>query len=229
VSQIIKNNTASGGGPISMVNMVVLAAGSGVYTPSSGMKYVWVRAIAGAGASGGTPATSISTVAVGGPGGSACYGESVYSAATLGATVSYTVGAGGVAVSGAAGGAGGNTTFGSFFTLGGGGGGAASTAGTAVQANGGVGGTLISGSVQIEIAGTSGMYSTGITSPVDLVTSGFGPYSALGLGGPPSTGNFPGEAGTGYGSGPSGPTSENNIAKTGINGQPGVIIIMEYI
>jgi len=110
-------------------------ATSGTYTPSAGMAYCWVRLIGGGGGGGGV-AGGTATAGAGG-GGSGGYTEGVYSAATVGASQTVTIGAGGTATAGGAGGNGGTTSFGALLTGSGGYGAAAATSASYFRANAG--------------------------------------------------------------------------------------------
>ena len=68
---------------------------SGTYTPTTGMKYCWVRMVGGGGAGGGELPATGKMLASGGGGGSGEYAEGVYTAATIGGSQTVTIGAGG--------------------------------------------------------------------------------------------------------------------------------------
>jgi hypothetical protein len=101
--------------------------GSGTYTPTSGMKHCLVFSTGGGGGSGGAvtaATTNDCAVAAGGAAGGTCI--EAFSAATIGASQTVTIGAAGsagAAGTGGNGGNGGNTTFGSLHTATGGAGG----------------------------------------------------------------------------------------------------------
>lgn len=135
-------------------------AGDTVYTPTAGMVYCIVEAVAGGGGGGGA-APGPSTSSVGGGGGSGMYVRDVYDAATIGPSVAITIGTrgiGGPGTNGGSGSPGGNTIFGSFFTAFGGGGGTcfSGPVASSLIAPGGVGGTTLSPTGLISIRGSAG-------------------------------------------------------------------------
>ena len=71
--------------------------GTGTYTPTTGMLYCQVICLGGGGAGGGAASTGATTTAEGGGGGSGEYAVGVFSASTIGASQSVTIGAGGTA------------------------------------------------------------------------------------------------------------------------------------
>jgi len=160
---------------------VFSTAGTANWTKGANAKWVEVTVIGGGGAGGsGTSGANSS----GGGGGS--YGFKRFNAAVLGATESYTVGAGGVAgANNSAGGAGGNSSFGTTLLLranGGPGGGATAAAG-GVIGNGDVryagGASALNGAAGVDTAtdpsprgGGSGGYNTG--SPATAIAGGNG-------------------------------------------------------
>ena len=120
------------------------SAGSGTYTPTLGTQFIIVEMVGGGGGSGGATATT-GTAAVSGPGGAGAYVKFKMTAAQIGASLSYTVGARGSAGTGGAspgaGGTGGATIFGTWTANGGTGSAGSST----TQANGGSSGTIVNG------------------------------------------------------------------------------------
>lgn len=213
---------------LSVVNQVF--TGSGTYTPTSGMVYCIIQAIGGGGGGGGAAATTGAEFAAGGGGGSGEYAVGAFSASTIGASQSVTIGAAGAANSGAAGGNGGNTSVGS----------------TLISANGGTGGTVTgatsSGAACAGVAGgtggTGGDYRTpgqpghsAFASPALTAWSGFGGSSQLGAGGVEIQGvNGTGNAGVGYGAGGSGAVNATSqSARSGGAGTAGIVVVTEYV
>jgi hypothetical protein len=217
--------TGSGSG-FTSINIQTFNA-TGVYTPSVGMAYCIIEAIGGGGGGGGSAACSSSQCAAGGAGAGGSYGRSVFSAATIGASQTVTIGARGMGGNGnTAGTAGGNTSVGALITSNGGGGGAGGPASsTATISAPGLGGTSTG---TIGFAGVQGL--NGIILPtINYALGGQGGYS---IGGGPGQPVFPGGGGVGltFGSGGAGATTLNSgSAATGGNAQAGVVYITEFI
>lgn len=210
------------------VNNQVFAS-TGTYTPTLGMVYCEVMMLGGGGAGGGAAATGGTTNSIGGGGGAGEYAVGVFSAATIGASQSVTIGAAGVGASGTTGGSGGTTSLGALMTAVGGSGGvtaAAATLGNVAGASGGTGGT--GGSYRSNgYAGGFGLW----TGANQIVISGAGANSQIGMGGA----NLAGTTATGnaaaiYGAGGGGAIALiSQTAQTGGAGSKGVVIITEYI
>lgn len=223
------------------VNKIFLTTpGAGTYTPTTGMSECYVECVGGGGGGNATAAAGLTDIYLGG-GAAGGYCAKLFTAAEIGSSQSYVVGAGGAGGvapapgSGTvvAGSTGGSTTFGSFLTASGGAGGS-STQFLIVSGGSGTGGDLnISGQ-------DSGFYITFNTDPSTIYgLSGYGGSSMYGQGGSglSSSGysgglgaSIAGLSGTGYGSGPGGaicafaPKVVNGTA-----GQGGIIVITEYI
>lgn len=188
---------------------------SGTYTPSAGMLYCIVECIGGGGG-GNSGAGGVNGVA-GGGGGSGGYSRGTYTAATIGASQSVTIGAGGGAGAG-----GGTSSLGSLISSGGGGAGTAGAAG----GGGGTGGTGASGSVNLRggngNAGSGGNGTGGSSS-----VGGVGGSTLLG-------GNGGGGNGATSSNGTTGATNTGGGGGGGANGGTGaaggsgIIIITEY-
>jgi hypothetical protein len=150
-----------GGGGVTSVAVTVHATpGNFVYTPTVGMKFVCVE-IAGGGGSGQSPAPggpSFFPSGTGGGGGGYC--KRFFSAAEIGASQNFTVGAGGASVTNANGIAGEASSFGSFMTANGGG------RGSFLD---GQGGTATGGDVNI--FGSPGSYSFVVSTDGLVVVS----------------------------------------------------------
>jgi hypothetical protein len=100
--------------PVTSINVQTLT-GAGTYTPTTGMKFINVKMVGGGGGSGGVSAAAgVAAAAAGGSGGS--YLEFVMTAAQVGGSLAYSVGAAGAAGASTPGngGAGGTTTFGNW-------------------------------------------------------------------------------------------------------------------
>lgn len=210
---------------------------NGTYTPTTGMFNCIVEAVGGGGGGGGaTGAVGQSSAAAGGAGGG--YARKVFTSATIGASQTVTIGAGGAGAlgDGATGTTGGTTTLGSTLlqaTGGAGGEGGSSTATIiAVPAvnPAAVGGVGTLGDLNVKgNGGDKGIVLLGTAT--NQMIGGAGGASHLGGGAnSPSAGVFDGIAGGVYGGGGSGAVSyNNNGAKTGGAGAAGVIIITEYV
>jgi hypothetical protein len=208
-------------------------AASGTYTPTSGMKYCTIECIGAGGGGGGTTTCGAAQASVGGGGGGGGYARTDASAATIGASQTVTIGAGGSsgAVGGGAGGTGGTTSVGSLCASTGGAGGSGSGAITAVYFafGGGAGG---GGSIgNIGNSGQPGGYGSG-SSTSGYVASGAGGTASYGGGGNSvvGTGAGSGAGGGQYGGGGAGgATSTSNTQQTGGAGAIGYAVITEYI
>jgi hypothetical protein len=208
--------------------------GTGTYTPTTGMLYCVIQCVGGGGAGGGAAATSATQNSFGGGGQAGEYAVGVFSAATIGASQSVTIGAGGTGVAGTTGNAGGNTSVGSTLISANGGGGGGTATGTLASpaiAPGASGGT----------SGTGGSYRT--TGPFGgmgmmLGVLGFY-YSGAGAASVLSTSTLPlidqatstGNAGNLYGGGGGGGGQQQSQAgtKAGGAGANGIVIVTEYV
>lgn len=224
-NKTITSPIITGAGFIKNVTKQVFTSG-GTYTPTTGMVYCVIEAVAGGGGGGG--ANGAGAPAAGGAAGS--YSRSVITAATIGSSQTVTIGAGGTAGAntGGTGGAGGATSVGSIITTnaGNGGVGSSSASGTS-QVAGGVGGTV--GTGDITIAGGNGEGGSYVSATAGK--SGNGASSLLGVGGfgfygLAASAPAAGSAASGYGAGGSGGFGSS---KLGGVGAPGLVIITEYI
>lgn len=201
---------------------------SGTYTPTTGMLYCKVRIVGGGGGGGGAAATTGAQTSVGSGGGAGEYAEGTFSAATVGASQTVTIGAAGAANSGAAGGNGGTSSLGALITCGGGTGGVTGAAAGVVNITGSLGGTGGSGG-SFRSPGRKGYSSTGATASVNLI-GGEGGDSQFGTGGLGAASNAAGVAALGYGSGGSGALNfTSQSARSGGAGTAGLIVIDEYV
>lgn len=201
---------------------------NGTYTPTSGMVYCIIECVGGGGASGGAPATGATQVSCGSGGAGGEYARGVYSAATIGASQTVTIGAGGTGASGTTGGNGGTTSVGAVITAAGGTGGAVAGPAAAISSGYVAGGTGGSGG-DLYIPGGIGQGSS----------ASFGTFFFPGDGGSTPFGMGPsgeagaassGIAGTGYGSGPSGQVNnQSTAAQTGVNGKAGYVLVTEFV
>lgn len=211
---------------------------TGTYTPTSGMKYAWVRVQAPGGGGGGADSTAGADPVTGGGGGAGGYSEEVLSAATIGASQTVTIGAVGTAGSNAGGngGTGGTTSFGALLQATGGAGGTGSgSASTSIAPRApGAGGVGSSGSVNSN--GGPGEY--GITASTSVAPTaaanwravgGNGGPSMLGAGGIGGVIDAVGGNGLAYGGGGGGAAEDDATGQTGGTGGEGIVIVMEFI
>jgi hypothetical protein len=222
--------SSSGGAGFSAVNIQTFTA-SGTYTPTTNMQYCVVEVIGGGGGAGGAPASGVDQFSLGGSGSGGEYARGVFTATTIGASQTVTIGAGGTGGTGAVG-SGGNTT----------------SLGTLITCVGGAGGNIIGPSTSNELLGIAGgTGGTGgnfrmpgdSTCPINaffyIGVGGFASYSNggdsfYGSGGIFSNISGPGGNGTGYGAGGGGViNSPSTAASTGGNGTNGLVIVTEYI
>lgn len=215
---------------------VQVITSSGTYTPTAGAKFGIARGVGGGAGGGGSSTPPSGQVSSGAGGNSGSYAETRFS---ITGPIPVTIGAGGPGGPGSAtstgasiGGAGGDTIFGSLMTCPGGNSGLASNSFTIPN---------ICQSIQTRSATPTGpinlFFIEGEAGGNGLALgggiSGRGGSNPLGSGGQSvgSGGNssVAGNNGSGYGAGGSGAFSGSSGAgKSGGNGTPGVIIIMEY-
>jgi hypothetical protein len=230
-STVTINNTLPLGA-FNSINVQVIST-SGTYTPTPGMAWCQVQVLGGGGAGGGAPSTTPSTGAASGGGGAGEYAVGVFSAVTIGASQTVTIGAGGIGVSGANGGNGGTTSFGALITAGGGQGGIGGVSGNNAGVSGGVGGTGGTGGSYRSPGsnGTIGFFTIAFGEGVGIVISGAGASTIFGNGGfPGSLSPTLGSPAVGFGSGGGGSSAGGSgAASPGGNGVPGVVVVTEYI
>lgn len=217
----------SSSGTINSVKKQVFTS-SGTYTPSAGMLFAMVEAVAGGGGGGGVPSSSAVQGAAGGAAGGGAYSRRLLTAAQVGASKTVTIGAGGTAGTTAPtdGGDGGDTSLGSLVVAKGGTGGFAGTASSVGSSRAGApGGDRDDGTGDFKTSGAPGGSSmaVGVT-----VASGSGGSSFFGGGGEGVNGFGTGNEGRSYGGGASGATSQDSSAAPGGVGFSGIMYITEY-
>lgn len=201
---------------------------SGTYTPTPGMLYCLVRAVGAGGGGGGADANPGATSSAGNGGGAGSFSEGAFSAATIGASQTVTIGAGGTGGSGAQGGTGGVTSFGALMSCNGGIGGGQGPARSAVAA------TLVIGAGG---SAGSGGYNNFRGQPGGVAiassgggNSGFGGMSFYGGGGSPViNASGAGSSSAANGAGGGGAASLVNTAFAGGNGGNGYVEIIEFL
>lgn len=227
----------SGGGnsAITQVNVQrVTATGAGTYTPTAGMQYVIVQAQAGGGGGGGAATSGVGEGAGANGGGGGGYTEALFTAADIGASKAYSVGAGGAGGAAGlnAGTTGGNTTFNTTWVVANGGQGGApgpniTTAGaSSASSAGGAAGSVATGTAIKILPGDSGPFGFVIGA---IGCSNNGGAAGCGAGGP--AGSFNGGAGSPgvSGAGGSGASTGNSAQQAGGAGGDGFITFIEFI
>lgn len=208
--------------PLTVSNVVVqiLTVGSGTYTPTSGMKKVLAIGVGGGGGGDG----GINTDSAGGGGGGGGTVISLLTAAQIGASKAYVVGAGG-----AAGSAGTATTLdgGTLLNAGGGSPGSAGSGSTTVgiQTAGGAGGSAANG--DLNIPGQPGQ--RGVIFSTSAGQGGAGGCSSFGFGGAPGGSDVAGNNGTAYGGGGAGGHASGSPNRVGGSGADGILYLIEFI
>ena len=195
---------------LSIVPQIFLSGGT--YMPSANMVYCEVTAI-GSGAGGGSGSANSSG---GGGGGAGEQRIGTFSASSIGASQTVTIGvagSGGTAPNGT-GGSGNVTSLGSLISANGGTGGAA---GNSSYGAGGVGGS--GGSGGVSIPGCAGQ-----AAPSSGAQGGVGGNSMFGAGGVGTSTGGTGNTATGYGAGGGGANGNNN----GGAGTHGIMLIKDY-
>lgn len=227
--------TASTGFIQTIVSSRITTTGAFTYTPTTGMRYVRVRIIAGGGGSGGVACIAGRSAAACG-GNSGGYIEFYMTAVQVGVSLAGNVGAAGIAAAAGAntGGAGGNTIFGDWTALGGQGG-LGCTSATTSQV---VRSTLEStpnttgtGTVLVDVPPDRATWA--YTSGATIAIPGNGSDSMLGLGGVGAiltSFSSIGGNGSGYGAGGGGSGAVNVVANiAGVVGRDGAVFLEEYI
>ena len=221
--------------PGRLTSFQVLTSGAAAtYTKPAGITAIWVECLGGGGAGGGATTTGVTLTASGGGGSGGYCRKWITSAA---ASYTYTIGAGGTGVAGAAGNNGAATTFtdgGSVnMSAGGGTGGGESQvlAAAGPQSTGGTGGTASGGDINMPgICGGFGEVNTGWGALGGVGAPSFfagSPNSATVVGVTGSANGNASGANTGAGGG-GGAGNADAAANTGGNGGSGVIIVWEF-
>lgn len=209
---------------------------SGTYVPNPNLVLCKVEAVGGGGGGGGAPVTGSNQGSMGGGGGGAQYSVDFFSAATIGASQSVTIGSGGIGVTSNPGTDGGQTIFGALSGVTGGAGG---STGIAVGTNnfepGGFGGTG-AGGLTVRFPGNAGNYGLRISATSSAIGGkGGAAGNGFGGGGPSTVATNGSVAGnnalpnSGAGGGGAAAATTPDVARAGGNGGSGVVIITEYL
>jgi hypothetical protein len=218
--------------PVRTVAKQTFTAGSGTYTPTSGMLFCIVECQAGGGGGGGCAAPSAGNGAAGGGGGAGGFTRELFTAADIGASKGYVAGAGGAGGSAGnnAGTAGSDSTFGSTLLSAQGGAlgaGGASIAGPVFIAGGAGGGVSTAGSL-LARPGSAGRAGGVMAAGVSTIGGGGGD-SYAGAGGAAGFVSA-GGAGAGKGSGGGGGADvASGSSRAGGAGADGYVRVTEYV
>lgn len=211
--------------PLTVSNVVVqmFTSGSGTYTPTTGMKKV--LAIAVGGGAKGADAVATDEAGGGGGGGGTCI--RLLTAAEIGASQPYAVGAAGTGTPNDDGTATTLGTAGALLNAGGGLSGSVTGASTVlgVQAAGGAGGPASNG--HLNIPGQPGR--VGVIFSTTHGSGGDGGSTAFGTGGEGGISNTVGSAGTVYGAGGGGGHASGSPNRAGGAGAAGLLWLLEFI
>lgn len=233
----IVGNVLSNTRAVSLAMQVFTA--SGTYTPTPGMTQCVVLSTGAGGGGGGADSDGSSHAGAGGGGaGGTCI--ELFSAATIGASQTVTIGAAGSAGStaGGNGGAGGNTTFGALHTANGGSGGVGTgnATSTNVLCDGGAGGTPSGG--LLDIPGGAGFASGTLRDDGNSLFQANGGNGGPSLWGGGGKGGLvtsasttqAGSAGAAWGSGGGGGANRDVAAGiAGGAGKAGVCVVLELV
>lgn len=191
----------------------VKTVGSGTYTPTAGMKKVLAIAVGGGGAGG----SGTNTDSAGGGGGGGGTVIRLLTAAQIGASKAYVVGAAGAATT---------LDAGTLMNAGAGGAGGdgSQAAGLGLHATGGTGGTAANG--DLNIPGCAG--GAGITYSTTHGMGGTGGNSVFGFGGQPGGSDVVGADGAAYGAGGAGGHAAGTPNRLGGAGSAGILYLFEF-
>lgn len=216
-SPITKKLALSDFAPLTVSNVAVQVktVGSGTYTPTTGMKKVLAIGVGGGGAGGG----GINTDSSGGGGGGGGTVIRLLTAAQIGVSKGYVVGAAGAATT--------LDTAGALLNAGGGSAGSdgAGSTTTGVQTAGGAGGTASNG--DLNIPGEPGRWGVQFDNLRGL--GGRGGSSVFGSGGQPGGDDAVGGAGSLYGGGGAGGAAVDTTDRAGGAGASGVLYLIEFL
>jgi len=220
------------GGAVRVLHAQVFTTlGAQTYTPSAGLVFAIMEAQGGGGAGGGANNANAAQGYTGCGGDSGCYSKSFATAATIGASQTVTIGAGGTPGAAGAnpGGNGGQTSIGSLCIAPGGfGGQPCSNAGFGLHTTPNAAGTGNMVALPSRCGGPA-YYATAYSTASYALQMGWGADSMFGGGGIGGWNAGTGNTGTGYGSGGGGGswvTTVNTAA--GGAGRQGIAVITEF-
>lgn len=202
---------------------------NGTYTATAGLKRAKITVLGGGGAGGGSDATGAAQGSAGAGGAAGGIAIKTVSAATIGASQTVTIGAGGTGVSAASGNNGGTSSFGAIVSATGGSGGAKAGVANAAGVSGPAGGVGSSGDINGNGASGGPAFFSNAGGNFFNV-AGKGADSPYGGGGVPVVqGTSGGGVGVGFASGGGGAaTASGGVAQTGGAGAPGIVIVEEF-
>lgn len=218
--------------PGRLIKKTVITA-SGTFTPDIQSKLFHVRGVGGGGGAAGLNPTAAGTYNIVGGGAAGGYSEGWFTSVQIGSSIAVVVGLGGIAgTPGLNAGPGGATSLGALLNIPGGGGSiGVSTfpSATGSISPGGIPGAIPTGGSIVNMRGMPGGFGMNTTSSGQAI-AGEGGSGPLGSGGESPAAPATYNPGTGYGSGAGGSASPASYGATpGIAGQPGVLIIEEYV
>jgi hypothetical protein len=204
---------------VTNVTVQVKTSGSGNYTPTTGMKKVLIILVGGGG--GGAGVTGVDCAGGGGGGGGTCI--RLCTAAEVGASKAYVVGA-----ASAQGGAGNTSTFDvNSMQATGGGEGSSSADSITLGTLGAAGAGGIGSGGDLNIAGQAGF--RGVIYSTTVGVGGAGGSSMFGGGGPQAGPNAVGINGGEYGGGGGGAACSEGTDRAGSTGAAGVMYCIEFL
>lgn len=210
--------TLTNTGVVNVYHQAFTTTGSNTYTPHAGLIQADVACQAGGGGGGGSVVSNSSQINAGGGGGQGGYAQGLFSAATIGASQTVTIGTGGPGGNGANGTTGGNTTFGTLLTTNGGVGGPVGVNSTTNTISGGASGGGASGGYKDVTGQTGGDGSGSIVSGVGLAQGGTGGGPQGGTVAMTPSGSINGVSATGYGNGGGGASAGPSAGSTNVGG-----------
>lgn len=204
--------------------------GAGTYTPNAAMTFAEVEVLGGGGGGAGAGGAGAGNVSIGGGGTSGSYGKARFTAASIGASQTITVGNGGAGGNNAVGSPGGTSSFGSLLTGPGGTGGPLWNNILPPTNNGnGVAPSAPTGANLISITGVAGMGGFASGTGTGAMFAAAGGSSIFGAGPNGPAGNVNGSSAIIYGTGGTGAAvNQGGGTASGGTGAAGIVIVREY-